>query len=476
MRTKGSEFVGRGLFVGAMACGLCWPMVWNRCALVMPDSSGYLENWAKGDVLDIRPSGYPYFLGPLAETGWVGAACAAQALIVAMCLMVVLRDVIGLRWREAAGVCVVVLGVTTLPWWCSTLMSDVFFAAGALALVGLLSRRVGPGGQAMLWLVLLVSTTMHLALTASMGVMVAFVAVWELLRERRVSWCTGGLVVAVVSGAMVFPTLNRLQGRKFVASTGTYKFIAARMLGDGSLGRRDLVREMAEAHAAPAVRTEVLRRYDLVKGRPNDLVQGFFMQESFETAIFLHDVSLSPLAIWEEHPELPTYRALVVRTMLRKPGTQMRDVAQGAGRLLELSGLPTFWDHGSYYVSRFQDELKAVSPRQTDTFLKGRQQADDIGTAKWNRVITPAWWVGAAIVAAFGLASGWRRKITRAGRAAVTLVAFLVIHAVTTYTLSGNFPRYESRLSWIGVFAAAVLIGEAWMRKARQRRTAAANR
>src|SRR5688572_3834035 len=119
--------------IAAMALVLLAPALWNGFPLIYPDTGGYLERPLLGTLEMGRSALYGAFLligAPLAF--WPNIA--VQALLIAWLIVLVLGAHGLARPALALGIVIVLALTTSLPWFTSQLMPDVFFPAGVLAI------------------------------------------------------------------------------------------------------------------------------------------------------------------------------------------------------------------------------------------------------------------------------------------------------------------------------------------------------
>src|SRR5215207_7139345 len=118
----------------AVSLMLLAPALWNGFPFVWADSGGYLARPFEGTLELGRSALYGAFLAAgLGLDFW--PAVAAQAAVTAWMLVLTLRThgLGNAPWRAAAVVLALAL-LTSLPWYVSTLMPDIFVPLAVLAL------------------------------------------------------------------------------------------------------------------------------------------------------------------------------------------------------------------------------------------------------------------------------------------------------------------------------------------------------
>src|SRR4051794_6917542 len=197
------EEVGRGSVSSAAAAVLSvvvsaalflWPAVLNGYPLLFGDTGVYLTDGLRLHMSWPRPLFYGLFMLPLHLKTTVWPVIGAQALITAATLLAVIRCFLpGVSAWALVPVALALSVATSLPWFVSQLMPDIFgpLMVLALAILVLSPGRLRPAMQVLIVLFAAACITMHLAfLPISLAVIVALL-LCRLLLQRRL----GGAVL-----------------------------------------------------------------------------------------------------------------------------------------------------------------------------------------------------------------------------------------------------------------------------------------
>jgi hypothetical protein len=446
MRPPAKALLERALFILAATALLCWPMVFNGFPIVFGDSLLYSLTAFTGRSMAFRPSCYPYLLAGAGVFQSVAPLCVFQSLLAAAALEIALRRGAGLGIVRALGVVVGLALATTLPWWTSSLMPDIFFglailSAGVLAFAENLTRV----DRVVLWAILVISVVEHVALPPPLLVLAVLYVGLQLCRRRRPTGTSVGILAVAILGFVSYPVLNALTANTFAPSDNTSKYILSRMAGDGLLDDTDIRHFTAKA---PDRQAELLTRFHAMESLPANIPLGYLSPQSARTGAFSHDPG-SPFADWSSDGRLPSFGEMIVRNVRRKPLQNVRAVVAGMGRLL-LSG-----DFPPFVEQMHPSPPLPILAHDTNGFTSSRQNHGALGVRSWNLVIVPVYWAFAAAGLAALLLSIWRRDAWQGAglRVAAFVLCFTLLQAAIVYALSGDFPRYQSRMSWIVVLA-----------------------
>jgi hypothetical protein len=255
-----------------------------------------------------------------------------------------------------------------------------------------------------------------------------------------------------------FPVLNSLAGHGYETSPETFKFIAARMLGDGTISRDQLEAELVRA---PFRREPLLARYDRIRAKEINPANGFVSRESTATAAFLHD-PMSPLAPWKPDLWLPPLPEVIVRALQRRPVYAAAAILQGTLRLLCEPEITLYLEQPSQLGPILGRALKKPFPEDYRRYTQGAQANGNLHLHFWNALILGAYWISVLLYLPLLVILVRSRAENPARRAAiwigVFMAGFVVLHAIVVYTLSGDFPRYQERMSWLIVLGAAAMV------------------
>lgn len=233
------------LAILAASLVLLWPAFWNGWPLIFSDTTDYLWVWTRPAWFrPFRPPAYGWLIGPLHQASTLWPVIAAQALLTAWLIRLLLRRAGLGSGRHLLGVSVALALLSGAPWFVSWVMADALtapmvLAATALALGGL-ARAEAIGA----WLALAAAAAVHLThLPTLAAILVALAALRLLVRDVPVT--PRGLAAATVA-LLAAPALNLIanwlaHGTATLAF-GSSIFLGARLVGDG------LMQAYLEAH------------------------------------------------------------------------------------------------------------------------------------------------------------------------------------------------------------------------------------
>ncbi|HVX84217.1 MAG TPA: hypothetical protein VH253_05325 [Phycisphaerae bacterium] len=444
MRRPAKAFAQRGLFVVLATAVLCWPLVYNRFPIVFGDSLLYSLTAFTGLSMAFRPSCYPYLLAAAGVFKSVTPLCIFQSLLAGVVLEIALRRAAGLRWAGAVGVLFGLGLLTTVAWWTSSLMPDIFFglavlSAGLLGFAGNLTRT----DRVLLWGILVISVEEHVALPPPLLLLAGLWVLLQLVRRRRPTGASLGILGVAALGFVSYPALNALTGHAFAPSDSSSKYILSRMAGDGLLDETDMLHFTANA---PERRADLLGRFHSLSTLPANVPLGYLSPQSARTGAYSHDAQ-SPFVEWTSDPRLPSFGQMIVRNLKRRPLQNVRAVIAGTVRLMGSGGFPLFVEQ------MHPSPPMPILAHDAHGFEESRQNHAALHVAGWNVLITPTYWIfsiaaAGALLSSIRYREAWKRVGTPLG---AFILSFDVLHAATVYALSGDFPRYQSRVSWVVV-------------------------
>ncbi|MEJ0015266.1 MAG: hypothetical protein WDN25_01635 [Acetobacteraceae bacterium] len=408
---------------------LLWPALWNGYPLVFSDTGTYLSQAIERYLGWDRPVFYSLFLLPLHLTLTTWPVIAAQAVLAAHLLYLLLRTLVPAAAVGWLVPCTAAMAAgTALPWFVAQITPDIFtgLLVLALALLILTPERLSPRER--LWLVALAALLIaahqsHLPLGAAMLLILLPSRRWlgaaSPARRADLGRAAAPLVLAV--GALLAVNLLAF-GRPSLSPYGNV-FLLARVIYDGpgmAALRRDcpardwrLCRFLEEF---PPTSDDFLWRADgpVVRAGGAKLV-------SAEAGAIIH------------------------AALLAEPGTQAA----------------AFLANSTAQLGRFAtgDGLQAWPATVTPTILRHfpRSESDAYAASRQTRdvLLLPAWLLalhaGIALAGVAGcgavVLAAPRRCVARGFAAAVLLA--LLVNAAVTGGLSGPHDRYQSRIMWL---------------------------
>ena len=433
---------------------MCWPAFYNGYPLLFPDSMSYLEDGqrvARAVFLHDLSAYYGsrsfiYGMGILPfhwnATAW--PIIGVHAALTAYVLWLVAKSVVPAQPLVNYGVLLVFLSlVTTMPWFVSYVMPDIFGPLLYLCIYLMVfdwdALSSGERGAVLLigwWSA--ASHTTHVLIGLAVCVVVLV-----LCRVQHRSVQQSALAVARPVGVILIAIMAHLALHAYLygkpSLTGEHApFVMARLVADGP-GRWYLSRHCGASSLV--ICTDADRLPDNVASflwAPD----GIWRRASLEKQARLR----------EEEMEV------VLGTIRAYPVDVLRLSAKNFWRQLQSFGL---WNYAAdpWILTMFE----VVLPSERETYLRTRQarQALHEGTfgAFEENVVLISVLAGAA--AAVGLWRGWSSRLV--GLTTVIIVA-VIGNAVVTGVLSNVEDRYQSRVIWLVPLLAGVLASVLWSR------------
>ncbi|HYZ64949.1 MAG TPA: hypothetical protein VE650_21050 [Acetobacteraceae bacterium] len=436
------------LAVLVSAALLLWPAVWNGYPLLFGDSGVYLTDGILLHMSWPRPLFYGLFMVPLHLETTIWPVVVAQALIVAVVLEAVIRCFLpGLARWVLVPVTIVLTLCTSLPWFVSQIMPDVF--AGVilltLALLVLSPARLGWAGRLVAVLATAAFITMHstfLLIAAAILIVLWLVRIW--LRDRlRWADVLRGVAVMGLAAVTVVGANAWLTGQASLSPYGK-NFLLTRVLLDGP-GKRALDRECprpdwslcAFKDRLPGTVDEVLF------GDEGVLVQAGGYQKVAEQAW--------PILLAAARAEPGALLADAVRNM----AAQFVTFRTGDALIVKMRANEATWR--TVFPEAEQERYFASKQYRLIPLVPNWLQAVHLGCASVGLVV---------LVAGCWVALKRRRAL---GGVYAAILAALLANAFLTGALSGVFDRYQSRLVWLTVFAALLMLLDWWRKLYRDR-------
>jgi hypothetical protein len=398
------------------------------------------------------------FLVTVWGSAWAMAALQALAAsaVVALALRVTQRKFRPGQFAVAIGALTV---ASTLPFFVSFMMPDVFLGLGALAAILLLVYldRLRPFERWALGAFLAAALSFHatnppaiLAIVlVAMGALVAKVLPARPTRTGLVI-VVAALVASTIAGAVYFPAVRALADRELDRPP----FLTARVLADGP--GRDYLRQ-ACAHGSPYV---LCRFKDLPLTDANDILwslnarKGVFEPADYRTRLALvHEERRFVTAAFEAQPVATAWRLLV----------------DGAHELVLVTVVDTLGysdralvSHGPRFAQPF-GPVRFCERRPSYCYPTTLQ----IG---WDTLLNVSMTLSAVYLLARLLLSRMTVRVVfhraplspRLAIAVTAVLMLLVANALLCGALSGVYPRYQTRIEWLAPLFAVL----AWLENA----------
>lgn len=435
------------LAAGAVVTGLMlWPALWNGFPLIYADTGGYLMRPVAGTPSIGRSALYGAFLlAGMPLDFWPVAI--VQAAVTAWLIVTVMRLAIGTPTagpRPVAAVLVggALAGLTALPWYAAQLMPDVTAGWAVLALF-LLAVRPDALRR---WEAVLLAAVVAVAIAAHMGTLAlcigllacaTFYAIVTRL-ARRVGALPGlklgTAAAAVAAGLVLAPLSNLAVTGQFAFTPGGANFLFGRLVQDGIVGRY-----LDEHCPDPAIALCPYREK---------------LPATADEWLWTRASPLYRLGNWQGY------------------GVESARIAAATLRLYPLDHLATAVRATARQLMLFRTTL-AVSPADNadvlDTFERllpadalarfraARQQRQTPDVAPLNLVHVPAA-VLALVVVLYGAAGGRGRVPVPTRLLCAAVLLALLGNAAVCGIFSNPNDRYQSRLIWLAVLAAGVVM------------------
>lgn len=215
---------------------LTWPAVWNGYPLVFSDTGTYIDQAILRYGGWDRPVFYSWFLLALHWRVSLWLAVAGQALIVAGVLWLAVRALVGRRPLAFVGIGALLALTTSLPWYTSQLMPDVFTPVMVLCvfLLIVVPHTLSVPERCAVALLLVGSILVHQShLVLAAGLCVPLVLL-RLAKQKGFGWRGASLALAPpVLATLLVCAVNLYGHGRFVPSPYGNVFLLARVLADG---------------------------------------------------------------------------------------------------------------------------------------------------------------------------------------------------------------------------------------------------
>ncbi len=421
----------------AAAAILLWPAILNGYPLLFGDTGVYIKDGNHIHVTWARPMFYGLFMRPLHLRLTVWPVIAAQGLIAATMLQLAVRTFVPAAPRLALIPVTIALALgTSLPWFVSQLMPDVFAGLLVLALAALTlaPERFGRIGRLALMLFAAFCITMHLSLLPLC--LAALVVLWLARLWLGRGLGAGDLMrgTAIPLLAVIIITLPNaaLLGKVSPSPYGKI-FILTRLIADGP-ARRVLERECPQPDwTLCAFKDELGDNSDAILWGPGEMMRRAGGQDA---------------VVQQAGP-------IIAATLRAEPGAVALDALRNTA---------------AQFVSFASgDELLKRSPFNDDVwsqeFPAAEQARYHAGRQFQLHELIPSWMqalhigLGFLSILFLTVAAWWamrRREVI--GGLYLVIPAALLANAFVAGALSGVFDRYQSRLVWLAPFAVLLFL------------------
>lgn len=438
--------IGATFLIGALA-------FFNRYPLVFSDSGTYIREAFLLEPPPDRPIGYSLIIRAVTWQSTLWTVVLFQAGMLAWLLWETLRKVLPptvVLWRAHLLLTLVLVLCTSMPWYAAQIMPDIFTPMIVLILYLLFrAPELGVVKRSFLWTCLFFFLITHNAHVAMAALLLVGMAILRLVRKGWLAWPRfwpnlGGMALVLISGVAFISWYNGQNGMRTVFSPGANVFLSARLCENRLLG--DFLNE----HCAD--RDYALCPYkDELPMIPGDFI---WAENSISTRLApkmtMADSLLAPMV----HDLLsePKYLGRFLRSSLVASVTQLFQVNA-------VSGLSPY-ELGSAPYREVADRL----PWELSTYNSSMQANGawrDTGFS--NRVVQLAMFLALFVLAR--TRSAWKAH-PQLRLLVPLLLVWMVLNAVVTASLANVYDRLQSRVAWLVVLAAClVLMQTAWCRR-----------
>ena len=352
-----------------MLSALLAPALWNGFPIIFADTGGYLARPFEGTLELGRSALYGAFLAAgLRLNFW--PVVALQAAIAAWVILLVLRaHSLGGRPLLAAALVAGLCLATSLPWYASQLMPDIFASLAVLALYLLLfgGEAVGRAERPFLGALIAFAIASHMA---TLALCAAVLLAWALLRplRRRLRLPPprlGAPALAVAAGLLLAPASNAAITGQFAFTPGGASFVFGRLIQDGIVERY-----LGERCPDPRIRLCAFAA-DLPK--------------TADDWLWAPGTPFWKLGGWKGYED--EARAIILETLKLYPGqhfwTALRAFGEQLVKLRTGEGLPP--DTNAYA----ERDLERLAPAAMPQFRAARQQHGLLDATLLNAIHVP---------------------------------------------------------------------------------------
>lgn len=423
---------------------LLWPALWNGFPLVFPDTGGYLLRPLEGSVGYGRSAFYGAFLAAgMPLDFWPNIV--VQALVTAFLIRTLAQTHdLGRDSNVILAITLALAALSSLPWYVSQLMPDILVGWAVIALYLLAFRRdrLGPIEIPALLAITACAIASHMAILAlSLGLLACFVLMrlvgpWLGLLHAQLA----GPALAVAAGILLCPVSTYLVTGKFTFTPGGSTFVFGRLVQDG------LIQRYLDDHCPD--KTVRLCRYE------NDL------PDTADEWLWTSSTPLYKLGGWKGFR--PEAERLIAETLHLYPYQHLRTAVQAAidQFLMFRTKLSVEPDDNFHVLATFDGELSAAANAR---FLAARQQHSQPDITVLNVIHIPAAAMSLGVIAFVAVFKPPKRIDPAMRTLCATVLIALLGNAIICGVLSNPNDRYQNRLIWLAVLAAAMVAAE-WRR------------
>lgn len=438
--------LGTAFLIGALA-------FYNRYPLVFSDSGTYIRSAFLLEPPADRPIGYGLIIRAVTWQSTLWTVVLFQSFMLAWLLYETLKKLLpsGVSVRRVHVVLVMVLVLlTSMPWYAAQIMPDIFTPMIALVLFLLFrAPELGVVKRGFLWACLFFFLMTHYAHSAMALLLLLGMAVARLLWRHRSAgpgfwpnW-TGSLAV-LATGVVFIAWFNGRNGMRPVFSPASNVFLAARLCENSML--QDFLHE----HCGDRNYALCPYKDELPMVATNFIWGDNSITYRLAPKLTVADSLLAPVV----HDLLmePAYLGRFLRSSLVASITQLFQVSAA-------SGLSPYEKGSAPYM-----EMEQRLPWELSSYNASMQAQGawwDFGFS--NRVVRITLLLSACILAWHGKTWSTHPELRFL---IFLLLAWVALNAAITASLANVFDRLQSRVAWLVVLAACLaLLQSAWGRR-----------
>ena len=439
---------GESWLLAGSAILLLWPALHNGFPLIFSDTGTYISQAMELHLGWDRPPFYSFLLLAMGwgRTLWppVIAQCCCAAWLIRRTQSMVFRGS-----SVAAGVVMMILlaGATALPWTAAQVMPDIFTPMMVLALaVMVLDEDCVRLERRALMVIIALAIMVHLSnLPIYSGLCLTVLVPRAFLFRCRVPWF--GILAPLAVGAIALIGVNMVASGRVSLSPYGSTFVLARLLADGP-ARATLDRD------CPAAGWALCRyRHDLPRS-----ADGFLWRVDSPLYRAGGPVRLIGQTNAIVGRTLRAEPAEVARNAVRDFARQLITFAPGSGlRPWHATAGATIWRDLAPSAAR---DFDGSLPAHGKLHISFAMLVLDQFVAFLGVAITIGFVAGSAADAALRrIRTGvWRLFDRRLFMLSVIVLLALLGNAAVTGALSGPHFRYQSRIVWLAVLVAALVM------------------
>jgi len=415
-----------------MLLALLTPALWNGFPLLFADTGGYLARPFEHTLLLGRSALYGTFLASgIRLDFW--PVVLIQAAVALWIILLTLR-VNGVVRPTIAGIIVLLMALlTSLPWYASQLMPDIFAPVAILGLYLLAFARERLHRYEVTTVAGLMAMSMafHMAI---IGLVVVLLAALFAARALRLLRPRLGLpLVVILIGIGLGPLSNLAITGRFAFTPGGTHFVFARLLQDGIIGR--YVKEQC-----PREDRAICAYADELPPNADGWLWGW-------------DGPFHKLGGWEGGYDNEA-RRIILDTLRLYPAQHLATAL--AATLAQLVSFRTGEGVNANDLHHTLPMLEKFAPETTPRVRTAAQQHNGFDFTWINRIHVPVGYVSFIILLTAVL--GIIRSSPQSRALAATVLLTIVINAAICGALSNPNDRYQARIAPLAPLVAALLL------------------